>query len=95
MSTDSKSVFDFIVRASMTSEWRLVIDIPGTREAYERSKIADIRLIGSEHNLADSMTKIMAPKQLLRVIEMLLVTCYDMGSDTTPGIFLVRIFSGN
>ena len=68
MFTDSKSLFDVIVRASMTSERRLMIDISATREAYERHEIADIGLIGSEHNLADCMTKIMAPKQLLHVL---------------------------
>ena len=68
MFTDSKSLFDVIVRASMSSERRLMIDISATREAYERNEIADIGLIGSEHNLADCMTKIMALKQLLHVL---------------------------
>ncbi len=68
MCTDSKSLFDVIVRASMTSERRLMIDISATREAYERNEIADIGLIASEYNLSDCMTKIMTPKQLLNVL---------------------------
>ena len=62
MFTDSKSLFDVIVRASTTSERRLMIDISATRQAYERHEIADIGLISSEYNLADCMTKIIAPK---------------------------------
>ena len=68
MFTDSKSLFGVIVRASMTSERRLMIGISATREAYERNQIAVTGLIGSEHNLADCMTKIMAPKQFLHVL---------------------------
>ena len=45
MFTDSKYLFDVIVRASMTSERRLVIDISATREAYECIETADIGLI--------------------------------------------------
>ena len=68
MFTDSKSLFDVIVSASMTSERRFMIDISETREACERNEIADIGLIGSEHNLADCITRIMAPKQSLHVL---------------------------
>ena len=52
----------------MTSERLLMVDVLATREPYERNEIAYIELISSEYNLADSMTKIMAPKQLLCVI---------------------------
>ena len=68
MFTDFKSLFGVIVRASMISESRLMIDISATREAYELNQIAVTGLIGSEHNLADCMTKIMAPKQFLHVL---------------------------
>ena len=68
MFTDSKSLFDVIVRTSITSERTLMIDISPTREAYERNEIADIGLIESEHNLADCMTKTRAPKLMLHVL---------------------------
>ena len=50
MFTDSKSLFDFIVCASMTSERRSMIGISPTRQAYERHEIADIGLIFLEYN---------------------------------------------
>ena len=67
--TDSKTLFDVIVRGSTTRERRLMIDIYATRQAYRRDEIADIGLIRSEYNLADCMTKIMKPKQMLRVMK--------------------------
>ena len=72
-----------------------MIDMAETIEAHERSEIADIGLIGSEHNLADCMTKIMAPKQLLRVLEMLLATYYDRGMMQTLQYSWLEFFSGN
>ena len=50
MFTDSKTLFDFIVCASTTSETRSMIGISPTRQAYERHEIADIWLIYSEYN---------------------------------------------
>ena len=68
MFTDSKYLFDVIVRASMTSERRLMVGTSATREAYKRNEIPEIDLIGSLHNLVDCITKIMAPKQLPHVL---------------------------
>eukprot|EP00171_Calliarthron_tuberculosum_P008498 IDg8498t1 len=66
--TDSRSLFDVIVKATKTSERRLMIDVAACREAYERHEIADIGLIRSEHNLADCFTKVMLPVQLMIVM---------------------------
>ena len=71
MFIDSKSLFDVIIRASTTSESRIMIDISATREAYERYEITDIGLITSEYNFADRVTVIMTPKQLLHVLSSL------------------------
>ncbi len=69
MLNDNKSLFDIIVKASRTTERRLMIDVAACREAYEKNEIADIGYIQSQYNLADCMTKIMPPKQLLHVME--------------------------
>ncbi len=67
MLTDGKSLFDVIVKSAKTAERRLMIDVAACREAFDRHEIADIGLIRSEYNLADCMTKIMLPKQLMKV----------------------------
>ncbi len=69
MFTDCKSLFDVIVKASRTAERRLIIDIAACREAYERHEIADIGFLRSGFNLADCMTKIMRPTQLMEVMQ--------------------------
>lgn len=69
MFTDSASLFQVITKATRTSERRLMIDVEACREAYEKREIADIALIRSEYNLADCMTKIMDPHQLLELLK--------------------------
>lgn len=56
--TDSKSLFDIITKSSTTTERRLMIDIKSVREGYENFDISDVGFIRSEHNPADSFTKI-------------------------------------
>lgn len=61
MLTDSKSIFDVLVRASSTKEQRIMIDALSTRQAYDRQEIADIGLVRYEYSLADCMMKVIAP----------------------------------
>lgn len=55
--TDSRSLYDCLVKLGTTKEKRLMIDIMALREAYERSELMDIRWIDGPDNPADSMTK--------------------------------------
>jgi Reverse transcriptase (RNA-dependent DNA polymerase) len=55
--TDSKSLFDCLVKLGTTAEKRLMIDIMSLRQSYERRQIAEIRWISGESNPADAMTK--------------------------------------
>ncbi|KAF1938764.1 hypothetical protein EJ02DRAFT_353835 [Clathrospora elynae] len=55
--TNSQSLYNCLVKLGTTKEKRLMIDIMAMREAYERSKLMDIRWIDSRDNPADSMTK--------------------------------------
>jgi hypothetical protein len=55
--TDSRSLYDCLVKLGTTKEKRLMIDIMALREAYERSELMDIRWIDGRDNPADSMTK--------------------------------------
>ena len=55
--TDSKSLFDCITTLNTTEEKRLMIDIMGLRESYERREIDEIRWIDGTCNPADALTK--------------------------------------
>ena len=55
--TDSRSLFDVIVRNSTTSDRRLMIDIKDVRESYESQKISHVGFVRSEDNPANAFTK--------------------------------------
>ena len=55
--TDSKSLFDCIVKLGTTQEKRLMIDVMSLRQSYERREIAECRWIEGSSNPVDTMTK--------------------------------------
>ena len=55
--TDSRSLYDCLVKLGTTKEKRLMIDIMALREAYERGDLTDVRWIDGRDNPADAMTK--------------------------------------
>jgi hypothetical protein len=55
--TDSKSLYDCLVKMSTTVEKRLIIDMMCLRQSYERKEIVKIRWINEDSNSADAMTK--------------------------------------
>jgi hypothetical protein len=55
--TDSKSLYDCLVRLGITQEKRLMIDVMCLRQAYERRLITEVKWIDGEANPADAMTK--------------------------------------
>jgi hypothetical protein len=55
--TDSKSLYDCLVRLGTTAEKRLMVDVMCLRQAYERRQITEVKWIDGEANPADAMTK--------------------------------------
>jgi len=66
--TDSYSLYKCLVKLGTTKEKRLMIDIMGLRQSYERREIAKIRWIDGKDNPADAITKLNANKSLERLI---------------------------
>ena len=66
--TDSYSLYDCMTKLGTTAEKRLMIDIMGLRQSYERQEINKIRQIDGEDNPANIITKdkpYLALKQLI------------------------------
>ncbi|KAF7578000.1 hypothetical protein PtrM4_022400 [Pyrenophora tritici-repentis] len=67
--TDSRSLYDCLVKLGTTKEKRLMIDIMALREAYERNDLMDIRWIDGRDNPADAMTKAASNSALEHLID--------------------------
>jgi hypothetical protein len=67
--TDSKSLFDCLVKLETTNEKRLMIDLMCLKLSYERREIAEIRWIDENINLADAMTKSKSCNALIKLID--------------------------
>ena len=55
--TDSKSLYNCLVKLGITQEKRLMIDVISMREAYKRREITQVKWIDGKSNPADSITK--------------------------------------
>jgi hypothetical protein len=75
--TDSYSLYDCMTKLGTTNEKRLMIDIIGLRQSYERREIHEIRWIDGGSNPADALTKerpCTALRQLIETNTLKLVT---------------------
>ena len=67
--TDSYSLYDCVTKLGTTAEKRLIIDIIGLRQSYERREITEVRWIDGNCNPADAMTKEKPSQALRQLIE--------------------------
>jgi hypothetical protein len=67
--TDSRWLYDCLVKLEITSEKRLMIDLMCLRQSYERRKITKIRWIDENTNSVDAMTKVNSCQTLTKLID--------------------------
>ena len=67
--TDSKSLYECLVKLGTTQEKRLMIDVMCLRQAYERREIAKVKWIKGNSNPADSMTKAKPSSALTQLLD--------------------------
>lgn len=67
--TDSKSLYDCLVRLGTTQEKQLMVDVMCLRQSYERREITEVKWIDGDSNPADSMTKTKTSNALKTLID--------------------------
>jgi hypothetical protein len=77
--TDSRSLYDCLVKLGTTHEKRLMVDLMCLRQSYERRQITEIKWIRGDSNPADSMTKSKACRALTDLININSVDIQEEG----------------
>jgi hypothetical protein len=67
--TNSKSLYECLVKLGTTQEKRLMVDIMTLRQSYERREITEVVWIDGKFNPADAMTKAQPCQALQNLID--------------------------
>jgi hypothetical protein len=67
--TDSKSIYDCLIRLNITVEKRLMIDVLTLRQCYERREITEVKWVHETNNSVNSMIKIKSSTVLKTMID--------------------------
>ncbi len=67
--TNSKFLYDCLVKLDIISEKRLMIDLMCLRQSYERRQIAEIRWIDDTTNSTNAMIKSKSCSALIKLID--------------------------
>lgn len=68
MMTDSLSLCDILIKASLKTEKRLIIDLRTVKSAYDNMVLQDVAFIQLELNIADRLTKLKKNAFLLETL---------------------------
>ena len=67
--TDSKSLYEYLVKLGTTQEKRLIVDIMSLRQSYKRREITEILWIQGNKNPADAITKERSCNALQKLVD--------------------------
>ncbi len=67
--TDSKSLYDCLVKLNIIVKKRLMMNVMTLRQNYERREITEVRWISEDHNSVDALIKFKASNALKKVID--------------------------
>jgi hypothetical protein len=67
--TDSKSLYECIMKLGITKEKRLIINIIAIRQAYKKKELFEIRHINKRDNPADTIIKLLSNKTLEKFVD--------------------------
>ena len=68
--TNSKLIYEYLIKLKTTQEKRLIINIICLRQLYKRREIAKVKQINRDSNFADAITKsklLLALKRLINI----------------------------
>lgn len=77
--TDSKSLYDYLVKLRHTQEKRLMIDVMCLWQAYKQREILEVKWIDRNTNLVDAMTKANPCSILQRLVNTNIINIHAKG----------------